>query len=102
MACAGPDWTHPDKSLQYDVGIERLSGLARNLHHHVEVLVPEHAVGRVDLGDVAEQPLRVDLRQDRVVLQVAQAVEEELRKRRRFPVSFIRRIPNSNALIRAK
>ena len=40
--------------------------------------MPEDPVGVVDLGDVAEEPLRVDLRQDGATLQVAQAVQEEL------------------------
>jgi len=44
----------------------------------VQVLVPKHPAGRVTGGDVAKQPLLVDLRQDAVGLQVAQAVEEEL------------------------
>ena len=43
-----------------------------------DVYVPEVAVGGVDLGDVAEQLDRVDLRKDLVALQVAQAVQEQL------------------------
>ena len=69
-----------DEPVEHHVRVERVSALPGGLDDGVDVLVPEDAVGRVDLGDVAEQPLRVDLVQDRVALQVQQAVEEKLQE----------------------
>ena len=48
------------------------------LQHGEDVVVPEAAVCRVDLWDVAEQLLAVNLAQNQTVLQVAQTVEEQL------------------------
>jgi hypothetical protein len=42
--------------------------------------VPEVPVSRVDLRDVAEQFHAVDLAEDLVVLQVAQAVQKQLNR----------------------
>lgn len=41
-------------------------------------------VGRVDLGNVAEKSVLVDLCQDVVGLEVAKAVEEQLREKVQF------------------
>lgn len=71
--------TDPEEAVDHHVRVERLAGLPRPLHHGIDVLVPEDAVCREDLGDVAEELLRVDLGQDVIALQVAQAVQEQLR-----------------------
>ena len=44
-------------------------------------------VGSVDLGDVAEETLRVDLGEDGVVLEIAQAVQEQLERKRNKTLS---------------
>ena len=67
-----------DESVEHHVRVERVAALPRGLDDRVDVLVPEDAVGRVNLRDVAEQPLGVDLAQDRAALQVQQAVQEQL------------------------
>ena len=66
------------ESVEHHVRVERVAALPRGLDDRVDVLVPEDAVGRVNLRDVAEQPLGVDLAQDRAALQVQQAVQEQL------------------------
>ena len=55
--------------------------------------MPEDPVGRVDLRYVAKQPLGVNFVEDRVALQVQQAVEKELRMRNSF-----RRLRGTNCL----
>ncbi len=69
-----------EEALFHKDGVERLAGLAGDLQHGHDEVVPEDPVGRVDLGDVAEQLLGVDLGEDEVVLEVTQAVQEELEK----------------------
>ena len=73
-----------DKSVEHHVWVERVSALPRRLDDRVDVLVPEDPVGRVDLRYVAKQPLGVNFVEDRVALQVQQAVEKELRMRNSF------------------
>ena len=67
-----------DKSIEQHVWVERIAALPRRLDDRVDVLVPEYPVGRVDLRDVAKQPLGVNFVEDRVALQVQQAVEKKL------------------------
>lgn len=61
--------------------VARVQGLSRRagrLQHPRDVLGPEVPVGRVDLGDVAEQLRPVDLAQDVRGLQSAQTRHEQL------------------------
>ena len=67
-----------DKPIEQHVWVERIAALPRRLDDRVDVLVPEDPVGRVDLRYVAKQPLGVNFVEDRVALQVQQAVEKKL------------------------
>ena len=69
------------KTFLHVDGVKRLSGLTRNCQHGHDVVVPKYAVGCVDLWNVAKKPLRVDLGEHHVVLQVAKAIQEELQRR---------------------
>ena len=67
-----------DKSVEHHVWVERIPALPGRLDDRVDILVPEDPVGRVDLRNVAKEPLGVDFVEDRVALQVQQAVEKKL------------------------
>ena len=66
------------KTLLHKDRVQWFARLAGHLQHGDNVVVPEHPVGRVNLGNVAEQLLRVDLGEDKIVLEVAEAIEEKL------------------------
>ena len=95
------------ESVEHHVRVERVAALPRGLDDRVDVLVPEDAVGRVNLRDVAEQPLGVDLAQDRAALQVQQAVQEQLQWnipsfRFRFPPSLTRQCLKTTEISRTQ
>ena len=58
--------------------VERLFGAPRLAEHHVDLVAPERGVGGVDVGDVAEQEVLVDVREQALVLQVRQARQKQL------------------------
>ena len=52
------------KSFFHLTRVEWFTGLAGLGQHGHNVIVPKHPIGRVDLGNVAKQPFRVNFRQD--------------------------------------
>lgn len=89
LICIGVNLKYPyhililkylQESLLHMNWIERLSSLSGHGEHWNNVVMPKDPVGRINLGNVAKQTLGVDLGQYQVVLQVAQAVQKELKK----------------------
>ena len=58
--------------------VERLFGAPRVAEHHGDLVAPQRGVGGVDVGDVAEQEVLVDVREQALVLQVRQARQKQL------------------------
>ena len=70
-----------EEAVQQVVRVERLPLLPGVRHERREVQLPEVGVGRVDVHDVAEEAGLVHVRQDALLLQAAQAGEEQLQQR---------------------
>ena len=74
------------KSFLHLTRIERFPAFTRRRQHGHNVVVPEDAIGRVNLGNIAKQPFRVNLRQHQIILQIAKTIEKQLQHKNRLKI----------------